>query len=34
VEWWRLVLFVALALLLGFGAAAFNDWNRRRKHRS
>ena len=33
VEWSRLATFAAVALLLGFGAAAVTDWNTQRRKR-
>jgi len=33
VEWWRLASFAAFALVLGFSAAALNDWAKGRKRR-
>lgn len=31
IPWWRLAAFAAFALVLGLGAAAIGDWNRRRE---
>ena len=34
IEWWRLALFAAFTLLLGFGVAALKEWSGRRRRRS
>ena len=33
IEWWRLAAFVIFSLVLGFGMAALQNWNRARRRR-